>query len=222
MSEGMATFIALLFFGVLIFTCIGLPIIMVKSAQKRIGEAAYRQKKQRQTVQSELEKKGFNTDKSVFIQMPTERYDLRREWIPAIDCFVYVDDKNKKWAIVQGGSTNPRIYNYSDFTGFEVEINGKNAGNTQNNAIVGFIFGGLIGAACGAALTKRYGTIKVMTIKIKVKDLQSPVISVPVVNAPMNGFRETDKGLEFIMTFASQMEQTFGYIKDSKSAIANT
>ncbi|MDR0991526.1 MAG: hypothetical protein LBL87_01335 [Ruminococcus sp.] len=217
--------IILLVFAFILATII-VPIVifwkvMMNSAQKRITGAAERQKTLQNAVQETLKNTGFNIDKSIYIQMPTERFDLKREWIPAIDCFLYVDDKNKKWAIAQRGSTTPKIFNYSDFTGFDVEVNGKNAGNTQNNAIVGFIFGGLIGAAAGAMFTKRYGTIKQMTMKIRVNDLQNPVIEVPVITAPLNGFNENDKGLPFIMTFASNVEQTFGYINDNKYAIAN-
>jgi hypothetical protein len=222
MSQIMGVLLVLFILGLFTLPVIIIPIVMVKDRQKRTGEASNLQRNQRQAVLSELEKKGFNVDKSVYIEVPLYGFDFRREWIPGVGCTLYVDDTKKKWTIAQFGTTIPKIYKFEDFTGFDVEINGKNAGNTQNNAIVGYIFGGLIGAACGAAFTKRYGTIKTMTIKIKVKDLQNPIITVPVITAPMNGFKETDKGLEFIMTFASNMEQTFGYINDSKLNAANT
>jgi hypothetical protein len=194
---------------------------MVKNANSGIKELYETQGRQRQALVDALNGENFNIEKMIYIQLPTERYFLRKDWIPAVECFFCVDNTHRKWAISQGGNTNPKIFDYSDFYGLDVEINGRQAGDTTNNAIIGFIFGGLIGAAAGAAMTRKYGTIKNMIINIRVNDFHNPVLSVPIINAPLSGLKDGEYGLNPVMTFASEIEQTFKYISDNTKSTIN-
>jgi hypothetical protein len=207
--------------AIIIVPCVIIFKVMVSRLNDNINTLWSQQAEQRRKLSTTLESRTFKIEKMVYIPLPRERYYLRSDWIPAVGCYLCVDNTAKKWAIAYKGNQQPKIYNYSDFTGFDVEINGLQAGDTTNNAIIGFIFGGLIGAAAGAAITRKFGTVKTMTMKIRVNDFANPLITIPLVTAPLQGFKEDEIGLTFIMTFASEVEQTFKYIRDNTKSIIN-
>jgi hypothetical protein len=187
-------------------------IVFAVVTQKAITKLYWEQAALRKSLTESLNAKGFRCEKMIHIAMPERRFLLNKNWVPAVSCFLCVDNTHEQWAISQGGDLNPKIYSYSDFKEFNVEINGKSAGSRGRNAVLGYIFFGLAGAACAAAMTKSYGMIKKITINVRVHDFKHPTIEIPVVNAPLKGLKDKDKGLDFIVSFASQMEQTFHYI----------
>lgn len=173
-------------------------------------------------LNTNLAEKGFNLDKIVSMSNPEKLWYFQKQWAPCVNCFLCVDDKNKQWAISQNGDIDPHIYKYSDFRGFDIEIDGKGVGDMGYNAAVGYLFGGTIGAVAGAALTKRKASVKEITVIIRVNSLQNPMIYIPLFTGPQRGYQDTGNGLELIMAFVSQLEQTFNYIDDNKYTTANS
>jgi hypothetical protein len=189
-----------------------------KNMSEQIDQSDRGNQQKKRMVSEELNSKGFNIDKTVYLQYPEKLWNMQKRWIPCVYCFLFVDDKNKQWAISCQDFPHPKIFKYTDFVGFDVEVNGKGAGDTGKNALVGYVFGGLVGAAAGAALTKRYGMITDITAVIRVNSLQNPVIRVPLFTGPSVGYRDNASGFTYIADLAAQMEQTFTYINDNKYA----
>ncbi|MDR0946600.1 MAG: hypothetical protein LBM87_02485 [Ruminococcus sp.] len=201
----------------LILGLIVAPIVVVFSIintvkkSRETSDAQYYQKKE---LTEYLTSKGFNITKMISVTLPGSGYYLRKNMYPAMDCIMCVDKEKRKWTIALDGQSHPRIYKFSEFREFIVEINGRGAGDVGYNAVVGYIFGGLIGAAAGAALTRRYGTIKELTLKIRINDLNNQFIYIPIVTVPQ-GIRDDDKYLPLLTTFASEVEQAFAYIGEN-------
>ncbi|MDR0991820.1 MAG: hypothetical protein LBL87_02830 [Ruminococcus sp.] len=203
---------------VIIVAAILIPVLLhgAKDMSAQIDQSDRGNQQKKRAVSEELNNMGFNIDKTVYLQYPEKLWNMQKRWIPCVYCFLFVDDKNKQWAISQQNTLHPKIYKYSDFVGFDVELNGKGAGDTVNNALVGYVFGGLVGAAAAAALTNRNGMITDITVTIRVNSLQNPVIRVPLFTGPNVGYRDNASGFTYIADLAAQMEQTFTYINDNK------
>jgi hypothetical protein len=193
-------------------------------------------------IRTSLRKRGFNIDKTVNIELPDSRYYLNPNWVPAVYCFLFIDYENKKWAISYNQKREPEIYDFEDFREADLDVNGKPAGNTGLNALIGALVvgaagaaisptyhsfdgvfhtytnpgaigGALLGAALAAALTRKYGLVKGMSLKIRMKNKNDQFMTIPIITAPYRGLRDTDKGLEFVMDFISKTNDAFEYIK---------
>jgi hypothetical protein len=221
---------AVLFIRVIIMMN-GIPKLL-KAQQKLFDEA-------RMT----LEQQGFNVDRVVKINLPSSRFYLDPNWVPAVYCFLFIDEKRKKWTIFYNQISEPKIYSFKNFRSIDADVNSKPAGNAGLNALIGAFIGGgfaagigpswespdgnrytvyrntgsLIGAGIGAllaaAFTRKFGLIKKMSLKISVANER--LITVPVIDAPRRGFSDKDKGLEFVTTFVSQINDAFKYISEN-------
>jgi hypothetical protein len=189
-------------------------------------------------IRASLRKRGFNIDKTVKILLPDSRYYLNPKWVPAVYCFLFIDEENKKWTISYNQRREPKIYDFKDFRDINLNVNGSPAGNVGLNALIGALIGGVVGsgfgttyhsfdgfghtyvnpvsmgtAALGAvlavALTRKYGLIKEMSLKIRMNSKDDQFMTLPVVTAPLRGIRDTDKGLDRVMKFISDVNDAF-------------
>jgi hypothetical protein len=210
----------------------GIPVLL--KAQQLLLE---------ETIAS-LKKRGFNADGIIKINLPGSRFYLDPKWIPADFCFLFVDDNRKKWTIVYDQSVKPKIYDYKDFRDIDIELNGKPPGNMGLNIFLGSLIGhiagspfgsvvhtfdgifhhytstgsmvgSVLGATLAAGLTRRYGLIKQMNIKIRVNSLNDQYITLPIIDAPLRGLSDKDKGLEFVMGFVADLDKAFLYISEN-------
>jgi hypothetical protein len=224
--------------------CIGLPIAFSIWLFMQIPKLQEAQADFCDEVRLSLEKRGFKIDKLVKIRLPSSRYYLNPNWVPAVYCFFFIDYKHKKWSISYNQKREPKIYEFKDFREINLDVNGSPAGNTGLNALIGALVGGVVGSGFGptyhsfdgvfhnytspvgvagavlgaslaAALTRRYGLIKEMSLRIRMNNPNDQFMTLPVVTAPLRGLKDTDKGLEFVMDFIKDMNDAFLYISEN-------
>jgi hypothetical protein len=217
------------------------PFVLLAILNKKIRKFQEEQAKFFDELYASLGKRGFKADRIAKIQMPSKRFFLYPKWIPAVYCFLCVDSKHKKWTISYNQRLEPKIYDFEDFNNADIDVNGKPAGNAGLNALIGAAVGGglgagfgpawtnpdgsvvglytpggsligtALGAAIGLALTRRYGVIKSIDLKLRMNNPDDRFITIPILNAPLKGIRD-DKGLERVMDFVAQLNDTFQYI----------
>lgn len=95
----------------------------------------------------------------------------------------YVDDINKKFAVIIGRKGKIKVYNYNDLGEFELNEDGNSIvkGKGLATAVGGLTFG-ILGAMVGAA-GKRANTniCTSMVVRIMVDDLDEPEIVIPFI-----------------------------------------
>jgi hypothetical protein len=227
--------------GLVGLSVFGIRLIIMLRGIPKLLEA---QQKVFDEVRLSLEKRGFKTDRIVKIHLPSSRFYLDPNWVPAVYCFLFIDEKRKKWTVFYNQSREPKIYSFNDFRSINADVNGKPAGDAGLNALIGAFIGGGFGAGIGpswdapdgnrytayrntgsllgagigalfaAALTRRYGLIKQMSLKISMNNPNDRFITLPIIDAPLRGLSDKDKGLEYVTSFVSQINEAFEYISD--------
>ena len=110
---------------------------------------------------------------------------------------LYIDDKNKQWAICYYNSSQFKIYKYSDLNSFELFENGNSkVQGRAGSALVGGYFFGVVGAIAGASRTKTINEICTsLQIRINVNDLNNPEILITLNNSPIKKNSDTYLGI---------------------------
>ncbi len=93
-------------------------------------------------------------------------------------------DSKKVWAIVNQGTIS-KPYQYTDLTGFSVELNGNQvqSGN-EGKVLIGRLLLGATGALMGAASSRHINEyINDFRIKITVNDIDHPVFQIVLINS---------------------------------------
>lgn len=148
--------------GVFIITLIGIAIYNNVSKKKR--------EQQIEMEENLLRDEGFNVDNKVT--------DINKQYS------MFVDDKNKKWAIYDSKTYSRGVYNYSDLISFELkEDNNSMVSGRAGSAVVGgLLFGGL-GAIAGASGSRKVSetSCNSMILYLVINDMHNPNIEIPII-----------------------------------------
>lgn len=129
---------------------------------------------------------------------------------------LYIDDKNEQWSICYYNSSQFKIYKYSDLNSFELFENGNSkVQGRAGSALVGGYFFGVVGAIAGASRGKIIDEVcSSLQVKINVKDLNNPVISITLNNTPIK--KSSDAYLS-LMNQAKSLIGNLEFISSSKN-----
>lgn len=131
---------------------------------------------------------------------------------------LYLDDKNKQWTICYYNSNQFKVYKYTDLNSFELFENGtsKVQGRT-GSALVGGYFFGVVGAIAGASRSKTIDEIcSSLQVKINVKDLNNPVISITLNNTPIT---KSSNDYLHLINLAKSLIGNLEYINSIKNIV---
>ena len=101
---------------------------------------------------------------------------------------LYIDDKNKKWAICFYNSNQYQIYHYSDLIAFELFENGySKVQGRVGSVLIGDTFFGFAGAIAGASRAKKINEIcSSLQIRITVNDIYCPELIIELISTTVN------------------------------------
>jgi len=154
----------------LILSALGLiPIFKIKVEKKeRAQKPAAVIKIKPKTTEEQLTDMNFNISKHLKL---------------GIYHHFYVDDINKKFAVIIGRKGQPKVYNYNDLGEFELNEDGNSIvkGKGLATAVGGLTFG-LLGAMVGSSgKRKNENTCTSLIVRMMVNELDNPEIVIPLI-----------------------------------------
>lgn len=154
----------------LILSGLGLiPIFKIKVEKKeRALKPAAAIKVKPKTIEEQLTEMDFNISKHLKLGMYNH---------------FYVDDINKKFAVIIGRKGQIKVYNYQDLGEFELNEDGNSIvkGKGLATAVGGLTFG-LLGAMVGSSgKRKNENTCTSLVVRMMVNELDNPEIVIPLI-----------------------------------------
>lgn len=153
----------------LILSLLGLiPILKIKKEKRERARKVKEPKVKALTPEEQLEQQDFIISKQLKL---------------GIYNHFYVDDENKKFAVIIGRKGKIRIYNYTDLGAFELNEDGNSIvkGKGLATAVGGLTFG-LVGALVGSSgKRKNQNTCTSLLVRMMVNDLDSPQVVIPFI-----------------------------------------
>lgn len=154
----------------LILSGLGLiPIFKIKVEKKeQASKPAAVIKVKPKTIEEQLTDMDFNISKHLKLGMYNH---------------FYVDDVNKKFAVIVGRKGQIKVYNYNDLGEFELNEDGNSIVKGKGLAtVVGGLTFGLLGAMVGSSgKRKNENTCTSLIVRIMVNELQNPEIVIPLI-----------------------------------------
>jgi len=153
----------------LILSLLGLiPILKIKTEKKERVQKDMEPKVKEPTPEEQLQQQNFHISKHLKL---------------GIYNHFYVDDENKKFAVIIGRKGKIRVYNYNDLGAFELSEDGNSIvkGKGLATAVGGLTFG-LLGALVGSSgKRKNENTCTSLLVRMMVNDLDNPEVVIQFI-----------------------------------------
>lgn len=127
-----------------------------------------------------------------YIDSGEEHKNRLNSFVPTrkVGKFLEIDENKREWLVpdgILGGKKNPKIYNFSDISSYElIEDNDTIIKGGLGRAVVGGALLGGVGAIVGGTTGKKTSKkqINKLYVKITVNDFNNPVVMIKIINTP--------------------------------------